>query len=103
MDAYYKRASGQKGKRQKAMKETVEKGHRRNTSSSSFEDGMKRTREIVHTLSPFSSVQQETMDGLEKSYHENNQKFLQLTDKESASYVPKPALTVPSATKYVDE
>ena len=85
------------------MKGTLEKGHRRDTSSSSFEDGMKRTREIFDTLSPFSSVQQETMDGLEKSYQENNQKFLELAEKESASNVPKPAPTVPSATKYVGQ
>jgi hypothetical protein len=81
----------------------LSKGHRRNTSSSSFEEGMKRTREIFTTLSPFSSLQQETMDGLEKSYHEKNEKFLQLAEKESASNVPKPAPTVPSATKYVDD
>jgi hypothetical protein len=81
----------------------LSKGHRRNTSSSSFEEGMKRTREIFDTLSPFSSVQQETLDGLEKSYNENNQKFLQLAEKESASNVPKPAPIVPSDTKYVDE
>jgi hypothetical protein len=80
----------------------LSKGHRRNTSSSSFEEGMKRTREIFHTLSPFSSVQQETMDGLEKSYHENNRKFLLLAETESASNVRKPAPTAPSATKYVE-
>ncbi len=61
------------------------------------------SREIFDALSPFSSVQQETMDGLEKSYHENNENFLQLAEKESASNVPNPAPIVPSPTQYVDD